>query len=175
MVALRLAAERSEDYECGGVLFEYQGSFYYTDPVTSENEHRLAYEWILPPGGVPRGTYHTHPELAGFSRQDKADARQKDVEFLQDVKFRDDPGSPDVSSTSRGQSPSFRRTISGLSGCARRLSAACSLLYDWANSWEDAIKFIPEHIATRGGSAPTDETLIVYKSQADVSTRVIAF
>lgn len=75
--ALTIAAERSEQdgYEWGGLVFEYDSKFYYTEPVTSGSADRLLCKPVFPSVAKAIALYHTHVHGAQFSNLDEDTAR----------------------------------------------------------------------------------------------------
>lgn len=81
IIASKIARERSSDdgYEWGGGIFEYQGSFYYTEPATSEDPENLDVGIAIPVGGKLVAVYHSHTNTSIFSERDVAWSTRKNI------------------------------------------------------------------------------------------------
>lgn len=59
--ALSLAAQSSTLYEHGGGIYEYDGQFCYTLPVTENDKKSVSVTVLKPKGATLVALYHTHP------------------------------------------------------------------------------------------------------------------
>lgn len=83
LAALAMAAPLSLRFEFGGALVNCAGAYYFTAPVTSDDERRIDFDARVPKGCTLAGLYHTHPgvgvEAAQFPVTDVEQARALNV------------------------------------------------------------------------------------------------
>jgi proteasome lid subunit RPN8/RPN11 len=59
--ALAVAMARSREQEHGGAIFERDGRYYYTEPVSSGTREESRYDVAAPAGSRLAAIYHSHP------------------------------------------------------------------------------------------------------------------
>jgi proteasome lid subunit RPN8/RPN11 len=78
--ALKECIKLSTKFEYGGVILEWNGKFYFTNPITSKSDKEIGtFRIAFYKGSKVVGLYHTHPP--GFN---------SDIFSSSDVKFADD-------------------------------------------------------------------------------------
>lgn len=70
IAALQVAIPLTDKYEVGGVIVLFRDKYYYTVPVSSNQQKTITFH-VKPTDGMPVALYHTHPSLARMVNEEE--------------------------------------------------------------------------------------------------------